>query len=201
MDKYLNLNDLQKMFIRKQLINSVTYTLVIASIVKVLYENFDSDMLMLRDYLFTAPSLLIAIGFIRKLIKDNPIMCYRIKGIISVGGCGMLVIVELVGGSPMWYFADALIVSFIPLLTNPHRAYYSSYVADKSKDFSEVMGYTDVFGEVSRVILGLSLIYLDIKILYVLIVVLIMDAIERYYDNVIANVVFSEKELITEEVH
>lgn len=196
-NKIESLNELQKKFIFKKILDSLTYVLVIASIVKVLYQNFDADMLMLRDYLFTAPSLLITIGFVRRIIKDNPITCYQIKGAISVIGCSMLVTCELVGGSPYWYFANSLIISFIPLLTNPHRAYYQSFVTNNCKTFSEVMGWVDVFKDVARIVIGLSLIYLDIEVLYILMAVLMMDATERYYDIQIAKVVFGQKELET----
>lgn len=196
-NKIDSLSKIQKEFTFKKLITNITSVLVIASIVKVLYQNFDADMLMLRDYLYTAPSLLIVISFIRNIIKDNPIVCYEIKGIISVGGILMLVVVELNNGDPIWYFIDALLISFIPLLTNPHRNYYQSVVSNNCKTFSEVMGIVDVCGDVVRIVFGLSLIYFDIDVLYILMVVLILDTIERYYDIKIAKVIFGQKELET----
>lgn len=195
LSKIEKLSSIQREFVGKQLLNSLTYILVIASIVKVLYQNFDADMLMLRDYLFTAPSLLIGIGVIRNVIKEHPIVCYQIKGAISVGGVFLLILVELFDGNPIWYFVDAMIVSFIPLLTNPHRNYYQSVVSNKCKVFSEVMGYVDVCADVMRLVIGLSLIYLDIPILYILIVVLFLDGIERYYDIKIARVIFGNEKL------
>lgn len=189
--KYLSLNDMQRDWIIKSIIGTLTRTLVIASIFKILYETLSSEMLMSRDYLMSLPVLLILLPAIKRTISNYPITCYQVKGALSVIGILSLAYIELMDIDRIWYLIDVAIISFMPLLTTPHRSYYQSRITNNCKVFSDVYGSMEVLGIVLNITLGLWLVWMDIPVLCIILVVLVLEVIERAMEIRIAKWVWA----------
>lgn len=189
--KYLSLNDMQRDWIIKSIIGTLTRTLVIASIFKILYETLSSEMLMSRDYLMSLPVLLILLPAIKRTISNYPITCYQVKGALSVIGILSLAYIELMDIDRIWYLIDVVIISFMPLLTTPHRSYYQSRITNNCKVFSDVYGSMEVLGIVLNITLGLWLVWMDIPVLCIILVVLVLEVIERAMEIRIAKWVWA----------
>lgn len=189
--KYLSLNDMQRDWIIKSIIGTLTRTLVIASIFKILYETLSSEMLMSRDYLMSLPVLLILLPAMKRTISNYPITCYQVKGALSVIGILSLAYIELMDIDRIWYLIDVVIISFMPLLTTPHRSYYQSRITNNCKVFSDVYGSMEVLGIVLNITLGLWLVWMDIPVLCIILVVLVLEVIERAMEIRIAKWVWA----------
>ena len=186
-----NFTGLQNRYLLKELLSGITLTLMLAILTREVVENFDSNIILLKNYLSNLPMLFIVIPLIRKWINNNPIICYRLKGILSIAGIFMLLIVELVDGPKWWYLVDAVIVSFTGLLMMSHKSYYNSYVVDKNKEFSKVKGYVDLVNETYIIIFGLSIVFFDVPTVVLLMLALPIEIIERYLENKCVDEVFN----------
>jgi len=184
--------DTQRMYLLKSLISGFTGILMIAALTMEIVSNFEAYVILLKNYLSGVPLLLITVPAVRKCIKKYPRECYKLKGILSVLGIVLLIVTELMGLSKVWYLVDAGIMSFIGLLMMPHASYYKSHIIDKSKDYSEDMGYVDLICQVGYVVVGLSLVYLEIPTIALLLLIAPMEIVERTLENRCAKIVFND---------
>lgn len=187
-----NYTDLQRMFLLKGLVGGFTGTLMVAVLTLEIVMNFPADIVLLKNYLMQAPTLLILLPLVSKWIKNNPVKCYRLKGVLSIGGLIGLVIVEFTGASKIWYLVDAGLVSITALLMLPHKSYYKSAVVNKCRVFSEDCGYIEMFNNITYVALGVLLVTVTIPTVYLLILVIPLECLERYLENRCVDVVYDE---------
>lgn len=186
------MND-EKRYVTRHVLNSVTNSLLIAIVIKVLYSSLSTELLMYRDYIFALPSMFLLIGFIRTFIKNNPIYCYRFKSIWSVLSCSLLIIAEANNLNANVYLYYILSMSIIPLLINPHKVIYQTSIASNEKQLNVTCGNIDTLGEVFRVIIGFCVLSLNIPILVLLFILLILESMESYLDINLTEKVFNDK--------
>lgn len=136
------------------------------------------------------PMLLILIPIVKALIKNNPIACYRIKGIVSIVGLILLLAVETFGLSKVWYLVDSAMLSVTGLLMMSHKSYYQSVVVDKCKDFSETCGYVELMSNLTIFIVGVSIVFLDVPTWTLLVLALPTECYERYLENKCVDIVY-----------
>ena len=188
---WVGFSALKKDYILKSIAEMFSGTLAIAVVMRVFYQHFSPELILTVDYLKVLPSVLILVPFIMALIKNNPLACYRLKGVLSVGGLFLLLLTEAFGWDKHIYLLDAALVSFAAMLTIPHRNYYHSYIVDKDKELSELLGYVDVCNKLVYVVAGLSIVFSSIPLYWLLTVWLGVEMFERVKENKCASVVFS----------
>ena len=187
----VHFNDMQKDDLTKLLLGYVTKALLMAAVFTEMYENFSSEILVTKDYLMSLPVLLILIPFVNRLVVNNPIPCYQVKGALSIGGLILLLITELFDLSKVLYLVNAGIVSFTALIMIPHKTYYQSVVANKCRTFSGYRGLVDSIGQALTIGIGLGVVYADIPTVYLLIIALPLELLERRLDLRVAHQVFN----------
>lgn len=190
-NNYSTYKALQRRYLLKGIVGGFTTALMVAILTKEIVTNFSADVILLKNYLVDVPMLLIFVPLINRLIKHNPINCYRLKGVLSIGGVAMLLMVELLDLSKIWYLVDAGLMSIVALLMMPHTSYYKSCVVNKCKDFSESCGHIGLVNNVTFVILGISIVYLNVPTWAMLVMTLPLECTERYLENVCAGEVFA----------
>lgn len=186
---------LQRKYLLKGFVGGFTGTLLVAALTLEIVRTFSADIVLLKTYLMQSPTLLILIPFIKRLIRNNPIGCYRLKGILSIAGLLGLILVELQGWSKVWYLVDAAVISVVALLMMTHKSYYQSCVIDKNKDFSETCGYVEMFNNITYVTVGLLIVAFPIPTVWILLVALPLECWERWLENECVNVVFDSTPL------
>lgn len=186
------MNDERK-YITRHILNSITNSLLIAIVIKVLYSTLSTELLMYRDYIFALPSMLLLLGFIRNFIKDNPMYCYRFKSIWSVMACSILILAEVNNYNGEIFLYYILSMSIIPLLINPHKVKYQTSVCSNVDRLNVTCGNVDTLGEVFRVIIGFCVLSLNIPILALLFVLLLLESIESYLDLHLTEKIFNHK--------
>lgn len=185
-------SSLQRMFLVKNFLGGFTTTLMVAILTTEIIDNFSSDIVLLKNYLYNTPMLLIMIPFIKNMVKRNPINCYLLKGIISVGGLFLLVVTEALSLSKVWYLVDAAMVAFIGLLMMLHSNYYKSAVINKCQSFSEDLGYVDLINNITFAVFGLAIVYFEIPTLVLLLLTLPLEILERYFENKCVKIVYAK---------
>lgn len=185
-------SDLQKRYLLKDLISAITQVLMVAILTNEIVSNFSVDIILLKNYLMGSPMLLILIPAIKRLIRDNPVLCYRLKGMLSISGLVMLVCVEIFDLSKIWYLVDAGMMSVVGLLMMTHKGYYKASVNNKCKLFSETCGYIEMFSTIVFVLLGVLIVQFDIPTLSMLLIVLPMEITERCLENSCVDEVYNE---------
>lgn len=183
---------LQRMYLYKDAISGFTASLFIAILTTEIVNNFSSDIILIKNYLMNVPMILITIPFLRKVIKKHPIGCYRLKGLLSVIGIGILLVTEIFSLSKVWYLVDAGIMAFVGLLMMNHKAYYKSSVVDKCKDFSEQCGNVELLNNITYVFMGLSIVYFNIPTLVLLSIAFPLEMTERYLENKCVDIVYKD---------
>ncbi|AFI55371.1 hypothetical protein TSMG0088 [Halocynthia phage JM-2012] len=194
LNRVKNYTQLQQMFLLKGLVGGFTGTLMVAVLTLEIVTNFPADVVLLKNYLMQAPTLLILIPFVGVWIRKNPIYCYRLKGVLSIGGLIGLVMVELLDASKIWYLVDAGLVAIMAVLMLPHKSYYKSAVVNKCKVYSEDCGYVEMFNNITYVLLGITLVTIPIPTVYLLMLVVPLECLERYLENRCVEVVYYEDE-------
>ena len=189
-DTYGKYSQLQQMYLTKNLISGFTTALLIAVLTREVVNNFSSDIILLKNYLMEVPMLLILIPIVKTLIKNNPVACYRIKGIVSIVGLVLLLAVETFGLSKVWYLVDSAMISITGLLMMSHKSYYQSVVVNKCKDFSETCGYVELMSNLTIFIVGISIVFFNIPTWTLLILALPAECIERYLENRCVDIVY-----------
>lgn len=190
MNTYNRYNHLQQMYLAKGLISGFTTALLIAVLTREVVNNFSSDIILLKNYLMEVPMLFILIPIVKRLIKDNPVMCYRIKGIVSIVGLVLLLAVETFGLSKVWYLVDSAMLSITGLLMMSHKSYYQSVVVDKCKDFSETCGYVELASNLTIFVVGISIVFLGVPTWLLLVLALPAECFERYLENRCVDIVY-----------
>jgi len=185
-------NDLQKRYLLKDTISAVTQVLMVAILTNEIVSNFSVDIILLKNYLMGSPMLLILIPVIKRLIRDNPVLCYRLKAILSITGLLMLILTELLGLSKVWYLVDAGIMSIVGLLMMTHKGYYKAMVNNKCKLFSETCGYIEMFSTIVFVLLGILIVQFNIPTVVMLLIALPMEVTERYLENTCVDEVYEK---------
>lgn len=195
LDRVKNYTELQQRFLYKNLVGGFTGTIMVAILTMEIVMNFTADIVLLKNYLVQAPTLLILVPFISRWMRNNPIACYRIKGVLSISGLVGLLIVELVDASKIWYLVDAGLVSIIALLMMIHKSYYKSAVVNKCKEYSETCGYVEMFNNITYVALGVILVTFTIPTVYLLMLVIPLECIERWLENKCVDEVYGVNDL------
>lgn len=185
-----NYTDLQGRYLTKGLIGGFTTALLMAIMTTEIVNNFSSEVILIKNYLMEIPALLIFIPFLKRIVNNNPIACYRLKGMLSIGGLILLLLTELLGWSKVWYLVDAGICALITLLMLPHGSYYKSAVVNKCKEFSADCGHVQVINSITLMVVGLTIVYLPIPTWALLAVALPLEIWERQLENSCAEEVF-----------